>query len=117
MKTIAVLILLAAALVTSGCVSQGAAPSGSTDTDDVTQQAIQACIQVCMDARDAGADLEDGPCLSDSEPDMPEGWVCDVAHSPRQAVDNQPANQCPSFGKTASHFVEVYPSCEFLRSY
>jgi hypothetical protein len=43
--------------------------------------------------------------------------VCDVAHSPRQEVDNNPHNQCQSYliGQ-AHHFVEVTPECRLIRA-
>ena len=52
-------------------------------------------------------DLSNGPCLSDAL--MP-NWVVDIAHSPRQAVDDLPENQCPSYREGRSkHFVELDP--------
>jgi hypothetical protein len=79
--------------------------------------AIQKCIEACRSATISGADLSNGPCLLDPIPDLKD-WVCDVAHNPRQQIDNLPENQCSSFreGK-ASHFVEVDPSCNFIRAY
>jgi hypothetical protein len=114
MKAATLLFPLLAVAVVSGCLSQGSAPPAA---QEVSQQAASACIRACTEFRDAGAGLDMGPCLSDAGPDMPEGWVCDVAHSPRQAVDNDPANQCPAFGRTASHFVEVRPDCTLLGAY
>ena len=58
--------------------------------------------------------MTNGPCLSN---EIVEDWVCDVAHSPRQAVDDLPENQCPAYGDKASHFVEVDPDCNFIRKY
>jgi len=72
------------------------------------------CIAECKYALSQGRDLSAGPCLLNPIAEYPE-WVCDVAHSPREAVDNNPANQCPAFGKAASHFVEVAPDCSFIR--
>jgi len=74
----------------------------------------EACSLVCKTMLSAGADLSSGPCLLDPEPQNSD-YVCDVAHSPREAVDNEPANQCSSYGKTAHHFVEVAPDCSFIR--
>jgi len=63
-------------------------------------------------------DLSDGPCLSDDNPEWAiENWVCDVAHSPREAIDNLPENQCREFREgIASHFVEVDPNCKFIKA-
>ncbi len=50
-------------------------------------------------------DLSNGPCLSNAL--MP-GWVADIAHNPRQEVDNLPENQCSNFLEgQAQHFVEL----------
>jgi hypothetical protein len=70
-----------------------------------------ACEALCREKLDQGMDLSDGPCLGM----ITEGWVCDVAHDPRADVDNDPANQCPEYGKTANHYVEVDPSCNLIK--
>ena len=58
-------------------------------------------------------DVRDGPCLSN---DLMPGWVADLAHKPRLAVDDLPENQCSSFleGK-AEHFVELDPQGNVIR--
>jgi len=76
------------------------------------------CQRLCQEVLEDGMPLENGPCISDlnwTKWDV-DDWVCDVAHSPRQAVDNQPENQCETFRSgNARHFVEVGPECNFLR--
>ncbi len=76
----------------------------------------QACIQLCLKAKQQGLDLSNGPCLSDFMEWNVEDYVCDVAHWPRQPVDNKRENQCNAWhsGK-AHHFVEVDPECNFIR--
>lgn len=56
-------------------------------------------------------DLTSGPCLGLIADD----WVLDIAHLPRQEIDNLPQNQCPDFlnGK-AHHFIEMSPSGEVI---
>jgi hypothetical protein len=103
------LIMLSIGVVLiSGCI-------GQTPTSD-KDKAISECKQECKDKLEANLDLSNGPCLLDPVPNLPD-WVCDVAHEPRQSVDNQPENQCSSFreGK-AHHFVEVDTNCELIRS-
>lgn len=52
-----------------------------------------------------GQDLSDGPCLSNAL--MP-GWVVDIAHSPRQVIDDLSQNQCAAYIEgSAQHFVEL----------
>jgi len=75
------------------------------------------CIKLCEIEMAAGSDLSSGPCLGGPLVGIPD-WVCDVAHNPRQKIDNDPENQCLAFRqKKAKHFVEVDPDCNFIRSY
>ena len=68
-----------------------------------------------MEELGLGTDLSSGPCLSNEV--IPD-WVCDVAHSPRIEVDNNPVNQCPAFKqKKAHHFVEVDEECKLIKTY
>ncbi len=81
--------------------------------------AIDACIKACKDALALGKDLSNGPCLLNPIKDM--NWVCDVAHWPRKDVDNLEENQCSAWREAHEkgqkmHFVEVTPSCEFIRA-
>jgi hypothetical protein len=70
----------------------------------------EACVDLCKTRLTQGVDLSNGPCLSNTDP-----YVCDVAHNPRQDVDNDPANQCSEYGKAAGHFVEVDPQCNIIK--
>ena len=59
-------------------------------------------------------DLSVGPCLADS---LIPDWVADIAHNPRAAVDDDPANQCPAYrAGTAHHFVELDPEGNLIRA-
>jgi len=82
------------------------------------QVAAQHCVNLCRIAHKEGVNLAPGPCLSDlySTGWDINDWVCDVAHAPRQPVDNLPQNQCSTFreGK-AHHFVEVDENCNVIR--
>jgi len=91
-----------------GCVSQ---PVNQSDA----QKAEDACIAACKTALEGSQDLNSGPCLSEQ---ITNDWVCDVAHSPRMPVDNQPENQCQAFRNgEAHHFVEVDLQCNVLKVY
>lgn len=76
-------------------------PGVWTEADTAVRQA-QHFYQI---RKDAGEDFSSGPCLSNNL--MP-NWVADIAHSPRQSIDDLPENQCPNYiqGK-AQHFVEL----------
>ena len=89
----------------------------STTNKDVKEQAVFSCLKICKDNLQ-NLDYTNGPCLSDDNPNWNiTDWVCDVAHSPRELIDNLPENQCSEFreGK-AHHFVEVDPSCNLIRA-
>lgn len=65
------------------------------------------------EVRGEGVDLSVGPCLGVIAPD----WVADVAHDPRQPVDDDPANQCTEYRTgTARHFVELTPDGTLIRA-
>jgi len=57
--------------------------------------------------------LSNGPCLSN---DLIPDWVADIAHTPRQTLDDDPTNQCPAYiSGTAHHFVELDPEGNLIR--
>ncbi len=61
-----------------------------------------------------GDDLSNGPCLSNKVID---DWVADIAHDPRQDVDNLPENQCSAYRDgTAKHFVELDTDGNLIRA-
>lgn len=66
--------------------------------------------------RSSGMDLDNGPCLDNAKrfPD----WAIDVAHSPRQPVDDLPENQCAAYRDgSAKHFLELSPDGALIRSH
>jgi hypothetical protein len=105
MREYLLLLLLAGVVLLSGCIGQQTSES---------ETAVKLCIDKCKSAIDAGQDISNGPCLSN---EIISGWVCDVAHSPREAVDNLPENQCSAYREgVARHFVEVDTACKFIRA-
>jgi hypothetical protein len=98
-----------AALVAAGC--------GSDDvSDDEQSRAIAAAQQAYQQAFTRGDDLDAGPCIAEALPDMAD-WVADIAHDPREDVDDEPANQCERYRDgEASHFVELDPHGELIRA-
>ena len=100
-KRSALLLLLAALLAACG---------GGAKADDDT---IALAKQAYQDAKARGVDLSRGPCLGV----IKEDWVADVAHDPRQDVDDDPTNQCDAYRSgEASHFVELDLRGELIRS-
>lgn len=77
-----------------------------------TEAIRSICMNYCAQKLTEGINTTAGPCISDQK-----NWVCDMAHNPRQAVDNLPENQCPAFiNGSAEHFVEVDENCNVIRS-
>ena len=74
--------------------------------------AINKCIELCKEELKKNIDLSNGPCLSNN---ITQNYVCDIAHSPREPVDNIRQNQCSEFGKKRQHFVELDESCNLIR--
>lgn len=88
----------------SGCI-------GQKSTSD---QAKEACVELCKNAQ---MNLSDGPCLANNDQWEFEHWVCDVAHYPREAVDDLEENQCQGFrNMDAEFFVEVSEDCKIINS-
>lgn len=102
------LVLFVIVLI-SGCTDTQEAPATRGETNEATL----ACVSECQKALAEERDLSQGPCLSN---EIIDNWVCDVAHAPRQQIDNDPINQCPAYGETTRHFVEVDPDCNFIRA-
>ncbi len=76
---------------------------------------MAAALELYRRAKESGADLSAGPCLAQEA--IP-GWAVDVAHEPRQPVDDDPANQCASYREgRATHFVELDPEGNVIRVY
>ena len=106
MRLVAVAVGLA--IFIAGCGGSSGASQGDTD------KAVAAAK--FLYAGQGKRDLSNGPCLSESLPGLSD-WAVDIAHDPRQAVDDQPANQCQSFrdGET-HHFVELTPGGQLIRA-
>jgi len=68
------------------------------------QDLIAKAQNLFQDAKVAGIDFLNGPCLGSLDSD----YVVDIVHNPRQNIDNLPENQCSAYreGK-AHHFIEL----------
>ena len=110
MKLLAFLVLL---VVSFSLCTQS---NQNVSSQSVKEQAVFSCLKLCKD-NPKSLDYTNGPCLSDSDVDWNmTDWVCDIAHSPRQPVDDLAENQCSEF-KTgnAHHFVEVDLGCNLIK--
>jgi hypothetical protein len=98
-----------AALLIAGC-GEG---SPSQDTRD---RAVNAALAAYHQAKIDGTNLNRGPCIAEQLPGMSD-WVADVAHDPRQPVDDVRANQCRRYRDgQAHHFVELDISGHLIRA-
>jgi hypothetical protein len=105
----AIAVLLASFVVGCGSGSSQVNPSGS-------ERAVDEAQVVFRQAQLSGRDLSAGPCISESLPTLPD-WVADIAHDPRQPVDDVPANQCARYlSGEAHHFVELAPDGKLIRA-
>jgi hypothetical protein len=99
------LALLVALLALAGCgVGEGKEADAAT---------IRLAQRAYAKALLSGVNFSSGPCLGVIKRD----WVADVAHDPRQDVDDDPANQCEAYRNgDAHHFVELTPGGQYIRS-
>lgn len=90
---------------------------GSSVSKDERTQAVSMAQAAYATAKEHGTDFTNGPCIAEQLEKLPD-WSVDVAHNPRQPVDNQSANQCQAYrqGKT-HHFVELDPNGNLIRTH
>lgn len=77
--------------------------------------AVAKAREIYQRQKAEGIDFSSGPCLTNNL--LPD-WVLDIAHDPREAVDDLPENQCSAFREgDAYHFVELDPDGNVIRAY
>lgn len=109
--------ILAVIIFLGGCIGSGEGPAGGSAEKNTAENVKEICIRACGSEISGGGKLDKGPCLLNPVREYPD-WVCDVAHEPRQAVDNLPENQCSAFSEgRARHFVEVTTECKPIKSW
>ena len=107
---ISLAVIIATGLVTYIINSSLAKPIRKSEFDAATNQAKY----IYQQGKIKGSDFSNGPCLSDAL--MP-GWVLDIAHNPRQPIDDLAENQCPSYREgRAQHFVELDLNGNLIRA-
>lgn len=105
-------VLAAVALVAAGCGGGSDSSGGSSDQ----AKAIAEAKTAFQEAQSQRQNLSAGPCIAQQLPSLPD-WAADIAHNPREPVDDQPMNQCQSYrdGQT-HHFVELTPTGQLIRA-
>lgn len=78
-------------------------------TNSVSKNEMETAINQAQhfyrQRKEQGGDFSNGPCLSNAL--MP-NWVVDIAHSPREPIDDRVENQCSAYSEDrAKHFVEL----------
>lgn len=88
-------------------------PKASNNPVTISQNVLDLAEKLYQEKKAQGLSFSDGPCLSNNIfPD----WVVDIAHNPRQPIDDITENQCSAFreGK-AHHFIELDPNGNLIR--
>jgi len=112
----AIAVLVIAILAISMILRSG----GGTAVEELplTQESVDDIVQhgqiLLTERLNAGDDLSDGPCLDNNK--TFKGWVIDIAHDPREPVDDQAENQCSEYRRgSAQNFVELSLSGDIIR--
>lgn len=112
MKKTVFFILFLSALTLSACNKTQNQPSqqGTKPDDTVLKNALNLYSQ----KKSEGIDLSNGPCLGKIADD----WVLDIAHSPRQSLDDKQENTCADFREgRAHHFIELDPEGKLIQAH
>jgi hypothetical protein len=97
------------------CLFLAACGGGDEPGSGEKLQALDKAQVAYHEVMVTGQDLSPGPCISESLPGLSD-WVADIAHNPRQDVDDDPQNQCQRYRDgDAHHFVELTPSGRLIR--
>jgi len=93
---------------------QSASENSGNESDSETEQAIEKAQEIYAEKKAEGNDFSSGPCIAE---DLMPDWVADIAHNPRQAIDNLSENQYQNFREgRVHHFVELDPDGNFIRA-
>ncbi len=79
-----------------------------------SEEAFKNALNLYIQKKQDGLDMSSGPCLGNIAND----WVLDIAHQPREAVDEKPENQCAELRNgQAHHFIELNPDGKLIQSH
>lgn len=89
-------------------------PSPSSPNFTGNEDAFKNALNLYIQKKKEGLDMTNGPCLGKVADD----WVLDIAHNPRQPIDDLPQNQCADYtnGK-AHHYIELDPDGKLITSH
>ena len=87
--------------------------SQKAENIEIEDGMLKNALNLYIQKKEEGVDFSEGPCLGSIGP----GWVLDIAHNPRQAVDNEEENQCRQYlTGEAEHFIEMDPEGNLIRT-
>lgn len=111
--TLLIIVLIVIVLTGLGTILFNNSQPKATPKNEIDTAVNQARF-LFSQRKEMGEDFSKGPCLSNAL--MP-GWVVDIVHNPRIAIDDLPENQCPAYieGK-AKHFVELDLNGNLMRA-
>ncbi len=93
-----------------------AACGGGDEPSQADKDKAIAAAKFLYAGKAKSLDLSAGPCLAETIPGL-DDWVVDIAHDPRQDVDDEPQNQCQRYRDgEAHHFVELTPDGRLIRA-
>lgn len=85
----------------------------TSDSLEGNDEAFKNALNLYSKKKSEGLDMSNGPCLGIIADD----WVLDIAHNPRQSVDDREENQCEEFkAGTAHHFIELDTEGKLIRA-
>lgn len=85
--------------------------AGSQKVESTQAVSIRSAKKIYADKKAQNTDFDQSPCLSE---DMGNGYALDIAHNPREQIDDQV--QCSSYQNgSVKHFVEMSPDGNILR--
>lgn len=104
---------LTSASLCAAMVAAAAAGCGGGPDEAEKERAVTAAQEAYAESKAEGVDFTNGPCLGV----VMENWVADIAHDPREDVDDDPENQCEAYRSgEADHFVELDPEGNLIRA-
>lgn len=112
--TLVVIVIIALIVASSQkYLARNQLPASINPATISREQAIINAYQLYSKKKSEGVDFSSGPCLGTIASD----WVLDIAHNPRQPIDDLPENQCADYlNGRAHHFVELDPNGQLIRA-
>lgn len=109
-----IFILSLIVILLTGYLSLVLNTSGQSVSKEELDTAVNQAKYLYSQTKLTGQDFSNGPCLSNAL--MP-NWVLDIAHNPRQPIDDLLQNQCSGYVEgSAKHFVELDIEGNFIRA-